>query len=411
MLYRNPRAVRLPYPDELRAIMNMQRAHEGRAWLARWGRLNAGATPLRALPNLAARLGLGAVYVKDEAARSSLGSFKVLGAPLALVRLILRLFPQQDFRPEALLAGEYAAALRELTVITATDGNHGRSLAAAAQSVGCGCVIVLHAQVSAEREAAIAACGARIVRIAGNYDDSVREAARLAAENGWQVVSDTSYAGYEEIPRDVMQGYAILPAEIAEQAPELRFTHVFLQAGVGALPAGVAAYWWEQYGAQRPELVIVEPRQADCLYQSARAGEAAATRGSVDSVMAGLACGEASPLAWCFLRESAQWFLTVEDDDAVQAMRLFARGCRPPLGGHATGGDVPIVAGESGAAGLAGLLALCRTPEEARSVGLDEHAQVLLINTEGATAPSVYHELVGETPEAVLTRQRAHAAP
>ena len=438
MLYRNPRAVRLPYPDELRAIMNMQRAHEGRAWLARWGRLNAGATPLRTLPDLAARLGLGAVYVKDEAARSSLGSFKVLGAPLALVRLILRLFPQQNFRPEALLAGDYAAALQGLTVITATDGNHGRSLAAAAQSVGCGCVIVLHARVSREREAAIAACGARIVRIAGNYDDSVREAARLAAENGWQVVSDTSYSGHEEIARDVMQGYAILPAEIAEQAPALRFSHVFLQAGVGALPAGVAAYWWEQYGAQRPELVIVEPQQADCLLQSARAGEAAATRGSVDSVMAGLACGEASPLAWRFLRESAQWFLTVEDDDAVQAMRLFARGsaaggdvpptfapaasasvthcppkegCRPPLGGHAAGGDVPIVSGESGAAGLAGLLALCRTPEDARSVGLDEHARVLLINTEGATAPSVYQQLTGEAPEAVLSRQqRALAA-
>ena len=434
MLYRNPRAIRSPYPDELRAIMNMQRAHEGRAWLARWGRLNAGATPLRSLPALAARLGLGAVYVKDESARSALGSFKVLGAPLALVRLILRLFPQQDFRPEALLAGQYREALRGFTVITATDGNHGRSLAAAAQSVGCGCVIVLHAQVSAEREAAIAACGARIVRIAGNYDDSVREAARLAAENGWQVVSDTSYAGYEEIPRDVMQGYAILPAEIAEQAPNLRFTHVFLQAGVGALPAGVAAYLWEQYGAQRPELVIVEPRQADCLYQSARAGEAAATRGRVDSVMAGLACGEASPLAWRFLRESAQWFLAVEDEDAVQAMRVFARGSvpptfapatqsasvthcppkggdRPPLGGHATGGDIPIVAGESGAAGLAGLLALCRSPALAREVGLDEHAQVLLINTEGATAPSVYQELVGETPEAVLARQRTHAAP
>ena len=336
MLYRNPRAVRSPYPDELRALMNMQRAQAGRGWLSHWGRLNAGATPLRALPGLAARLGLGAVYVKDESARSALGSFKVLSAPLALVRLILRLFPQQNFRPEALLAGQYCEALRGFTVITATDGNHGRSLAAAAQSVGCGCVIVLHARVSAEREAAIAACGARIVRIAGNYDDSVREAARLAAENGWQVVSDTSYAGYEEIPRDVMQGYAILPAEIAEQAPALRFSHVFLQAGVGALPAGVAAYLWEQYGAQRPDLVIVEPRQADCLYQSARAGEAAATRGSVDSVMAGLACGEASPLAWRFLRESAQWFLAVEDEDAIEAMRVFARGSGPPTFAPAT---------------------------------------------------------------------------
>src|SRR5699024_7596341 len=140
--------------------------------------------------------------------RSSLGSFKALGAPIALVRHLLRLHP--DLEPQRVLDGDYAPRLKSHTVISATDGNHGRSLAAAARDAGCGCVIVLHAKVSLEREEAIAACGARIVRIEGNYDQSVAEAARLAAANGWQVISDTSYEGYEEIPRDVMQGYGII---------------------------------------------------------------------------------------------------------------------------------------------------------------------------------------------------------
>ena len=268
----NPNAVFAPYPAELRQIISIERARESRAWLSRWTPLIAGATPLWSLPGLAGRLGVGELLVKDESVRSPLGSFKALGAPVALLRLVLRRFAARGFAPEGLMMGDYRRELGEFTVISATDGNHGRALAAAAQALGCRCVIVLHAKVSAEREQAIAAQGAEIVRIAGNYDDSVAEAARLAAEHGWQVVSDTSYAGYEEIPRDVMQGYGVLAAEAVEQSAGGRFTHVFLQGGVGGLAAGVASYLWELYGAARPAFIVVEPQQADCLYQSARTG-------------------------------------------------------------------------------------------------------------------------------------------
>lgn len=298
--------------------------------------------------------------------------------------------------PARLMAGDYRRELGGFTVISATDGNHGRALAAAAQALGCRCVIVLHARVSTEREQAIAAYGAEIVRIAGNYDASVAEAARLATENGWQVVSDTSYAGYEDIPRDVMQGYAVLAAEAVEQAAGGRFTHVFLQGGVGGLAAGVASYLWELQGEARPVFVIVEPRQADCLFQSARTGEPVSATGAVDSVMAGLACGETSPLAWRFLRPCADWFMTIEDAEAVAAMRVLAVG-----GEH----DLPIVAGESGVAGLAGLMALCREPALAERAGLDAASRVLVINTEGDTAPSVYDSLVGESGRSVRDRQ------
>ena len=216
MLFLNPRATRADYPAELSAIMNIAQAHQSRQWLSSWRGIHPNATPLYDLPDAAARCQVGRLCLKDESVRSPLGSFKALGAPIALVRQILRLHP--DFEPAAILTGRYAEALRGYTVISATDGNHGRALAAAAQSIGCRCVIVLHAHVSAEREEAIAAFGAEIVRIAGNYDESVHEAARLARANGWEVVSDTSYDGYEEVPRDVMQGYAVIAAELVDEA-------------------------------------------------------------------------------------------------------------------------------------------------------------------------------------------------
>ena len=404
MLILNPRAVRGAYPTGLAAIMNIARAHECRRWLSQWPRIARSATPLRDLPDAAQRLGVARLAVKDESVRSPLASFKVLGAPIALVREIAR--RHADFEPAAILTGRYADRLGRYTVITATDGNHGRALAAAARDAGCPCVIVLHAHVSEERERAIAALGARIVRIAGDYDESVREAARLATAYDWQVISDTSYEGYETIPRDVMQGYGTIAEEVVEatagRGGEVgAFTHVFLQGGVGGLAAGVASWFWEWQGAHRPFFVVVEPVQADCLLQSAIQGRAARATGSVDSVMAGLACGETSPLAWRFLEPCVDAFMTIDDDRAVDAMRMLARGSER---------DVPIVAGESGAAGLAGLAVLCSDPALPAQVGLARSSRVLVVNTEGATAPGVYEALMGERPEAVVQRREAWSA-
>ena len=407
----NPRATRESYPDDLRSVLSVDEARRTREWLSAWDGLAPGATPLRDLPDLAQRLGVAEVVLKDESVRSPLGSFKALGAPAALVRLVMRLHPDRRVDPARLLAGACADWLSGMTVVCATDGNHGRALAAAARSAGCRCVIVLHARVSIEREQAIAAYGARIVRIEGNYDDSVDEARRIAERNGWQVVSDTSYEGYEDVPRDVMQGYAIIAAEVVEQrdarhagaarggwraddAPP--FTHVFLQGGVGAFAAGVASWLWERYGERRPRFVVVEPREADCLYQSAIQGRAAHATGAVDSVMAGLACGETSPLAWRLLERAVDAFVTVEDEAAIRAMRELAAGSTL---------DRPIVAGESGAAGLAGLQAIRSNVRWSQEAGLDERSRVFVVNTEGATAPSVYRELVGESAESVLRRQ------
>jgi diaminopropionate ammonia-lyase len=400
MLIANPRASHTDYPNELKTILSVESAEQSRAWLSNWSLLNASATPLWDLPDAAARLGVARLNIKDESVRSPLGSFKALGAPIALIRLILRLWPEHGLDPEAVIQGRLKDMLANLVVISATDGNHGKALAAAAHTFGCHCVIVLHANVSVEREQSIAAYGARIVRISGNYDESVAEAARLSKANGWHVVSDTSYEGYEAIPRDVMQGYGTIAAEIIEQseidADECAFTHVFLQGGVGGLAAGVASYLWEIHGHKRPRFIVVEPQQADCLYQSALQGRPAKATGSVDSVMAGLACGETSPLAWKILESCVDDFMTISDADAIGAMRRFADG---------TAADIPLLVGESGAAGYAGLELVMQEPELARAIGLNSESRVLVISTEGATAPAVYSRCVGETADSVLSRQ------
>ncbi|MEO3711744.1 diaminopropionate ammonia-lyase [Roseateles flavus] len=400
MFFPNPHAARRAYDAELQSLLSLSEGRAAGQRLAGWPGVSAQPTTAWSLPGLAQALGIAQLTIKDESRRSVLGSFKALGAPNALVKLVQRRFGKAGWSGTELLAGRHAEALSGFTVISATDGNHGRALAAAAQSVGCRCVIVLHAHVSAEREQAIAAYGAEIVRIRGNYDDSVTEAARLAREQGWEVVSDTSYEGYEEVPRDVMQGYGLIAAELLaglDPADACPWTHVILQGGVGGLAAGLVSGFWDRFGAGRPCVIVVEPEQADCLLQSAIAGRPARAAGSVDSVMAGLACGEASPLAWRFLLPAVDAFMTVSDTQAEAAMRLLADGPH---------GDVPLVAGESGVAGLAALQRLAARPSERQAVGLDAGARVLLISTEGATAPGVYAGIVGRTAAHVQAAQR-----
>lgn len=403
MLHHNTHAARRPYDEPLRQLLSLAEGKAARARLQTWSGLSERPTPAWSLPGLARSLGIAALTIKDESSRSALGSFKALGAPNALVKLIGRRFAAQGWTAADLLAGRHAEALASFVVISATDGNHGRALAAAAHSIGCRCVIVLHAHVSTEREQAIAAFGAEIVRIAGHYDDSVTEAARLARVNGWEVVSDTSYEGYEQVPRDVMQGYGVIAAELIGDAAADRcpWTHIILQGGVGGLAAGIIGCMWDHFGERRPRCIVVEPEQADCLLQSAIHGRPSRALGSVDSVMAGLACGETSPLAWRFLQPAVDGFMTVSDGQAEHAMRLLAEG---------SDGDMPIVAGESGVAGLAALQALAASADGRHAAGLGGESRVLLVNTEGATAPSVYEGIVGRAASDVLQAQRAWLA-
>lgn len=348
-------------------------------------------TPLRSLPALAGELGLGAIHAKDEGYRLGLGSFKALGGAYAVIRLVLEAAERELGRPvdiSELHGPEVAKISSAMTFGCATDGNHGRSVAQGAQLVGARSVIFVHGGVSDARVAAIARYGAEMVRVAGTYDDSVAEAARVCAQNGWTVVSDTSWPGYERIPGLVMQGYTAIMREALEKLP-LPPTHVFVQSGVGGIAAAAAGYLACRYGEARPTFVVVDPARAACIFETARAGHPVKLAHGEPTVMAMLECYEPSLIAWRILSRVADAFMTVEDDGAVEVMNRLAR----PLG-H----DPVIVAGESGGAGMAGLLRAARDPEMRAALGLDANSRVLLVITEGATDPDRYRELVGITP-------------
>ena len=354
-----------PYPEPLRSIISRESMARAREVIGSWS--GYAPSPLVALPRLAQQLGIGTCYLKDESRRWDLKSFKALGGAYAVAEIA-------------------AEARGPLTVCCATDGNHGRSVAWGAQRAGARAVIFLHERVNPSREEAIRQYGAETVRVAGNYDDSVRAAAAAAAENGWVVVSDTSYPGYDDIPRRVMQGYTLLVDEVlAALPPGERLTHVMLQGGVGGLAAAVAGYLWHVLGSERPEIVIVEPERAACLLESARAGRPQVVQGSLETIMAGLSCGEVSTLAWEILSIGAGHFLAIPDDAIPPVMRALAAG---------EWGE-PVVSGESGAAGLAGLLVVANDAGIRSAVGLDTASRVLAINTEGDTDPGLWRELVG----------------
>jgi diaminopropionate ammonia-lyase len=352
-------------------------------------------TPLYRLPGLAASLGVAEIAVKDEGQRLGLKSFKALGGAYAVMRLALELAEaalDRRIDPRDLMSNEVRAVAAGLTVACATDGNHGRSVAAGARLVGAPCVIFMHGGVSEERAAAIAAFGARIVRVAGTYDDSVREATRQAGQNGWTVVSDTSWVGYEGIPLTVMQGYAVMAGEAFDQSREPP-SHVFVQAGVGGVAAAVAAHARDIYREASPRIVVVEPERAACLHASAKAGRLASAPHGAATVMGMLECHEPSPIAWEILAALAAGFVTLPEEAAIDAMRRLARP-------HT--GDPPIVAGESGCAGLAGLIACLAEPAARAALGFGPASRILLFNTEGATDPAIYRSIVGASPEEIL---------
>jgi diaminopropionate ammonia-lyase len=351
-------------------------------------------TPLRRLSGLARSAQVEEIFYKDEAERFGLGSFKALGGAYAVFRLL----QQEIFRvqkltttSEDLTSGRHAAVTANITVTCATDGNHGRSVAWGARTFGCRCVIYVHETVSEGRCAAIATYGAQVRRVKGTYDDAVRQAALDAASEGWHVVSDTSYPGYIDVPRDVMQGYSLMVEEALAQTPRLP-SHVFVQAGVGGLAAGVCAYLWERYGPDRPCFVLVEPSKADCLYRSAIAGRPMPADGALDTIMAGLACGEVSILAWPILHPGTDFFMTIEDAAAAECMRVLADGQD----------DDAVVSGESGVAGLAGFLLASQDARARQSLGLCHDSSVLAFGTEGATDPEVYRRIVGRSAEQVI---------
>lgn len=373
-------------------ILNAAEARRARRFHA--GFAQYAPTPLVPLPYLASTLGLGNIRAKDESKRFGLNAFKVLGASYAMGRYLAERLGKSidDLTPADLCSPAVSERLGPITFVSATDGNHGRAVAWTAQQLGKKAVIYMPKGSDPARLENIRSHGAEAGITDLNYDDAVRLAWKMACENGWIMVQDTAWDGYEDIPTWIIQGYAALAVEALAQwrAEELEPpTHLFLQAGVGSFASGVLGYMASELGDALPTTIIVEPHAADCIYRSALAGDGQPhnVTGDLSTLMAGLACGEPCTVGWPILRDYASAYVSCPDYVAANGMRLYAA---------ARGGDAPIVSGESGAAPLGALDHIMCNPALAplrESLGLGPDSRVMLISTEGDTSPRVWRDV------------------
>ncbi|MFT5170772.1 MAG: diaminopropionate ammonia-lyase, partial [Candidatus Marinamargulisbacteria bacterium] len=338
-------------------------------------------TPLESLPNLAKQLNIGKLWVKDDSKRFGLNAFKALGASFAIHRTLLN-----------------SSTKNPTTFCTATDGNHGRAVAWSAAQFGHKSVIYVPDSTVEARIQNIKNEGAEVIIFEGNYDESVKKAYETATENNWVFIQDTAWKDYVDIPCDIMAGYLTQFIEMESQIntpdiPQIDF--VFLQAGVGSWAAAAIWYYVNRYQENSPTFICVEPTTTDCFFESILNGKISATKGSQKTIMAGLNCGTPSSLAWPFLKFGVTAFLRIEDEWANKAMKIFY---------HPQKNDPEIISGESGAAGLAGLLALQLDPRflsAKTTLGLTNTSRVLVINTEGDTDPEAFQETV-KTPASLF---------
>ena len=354
------------------------------------------ATPLVRLNHLAEKLGVKRIYVKDESKRLCLNAFKVLGGLYAVTKIICKQLDlnMDEICFEDLKAPKVHNKIKDMVFITATDGNHGRGVAWAANQYGCKSYIYMTKGTAQSRVDAIKGFGAEEVIVTEfNYDDTVRLAAQRAKDNNWNLVQDTAWEGYEEIPNWIAQGYTTLGGEALDQLKldgVLKPTHLFLQAGVGSFAGGILGYYANVFHGKPPITTIVEPSNVACIYKSALAGDGNphAVTGEMETIMAGLNCGEPCTTTWSIHRDFAAFYAACPDFVSAKGMRTLAT----PIGD-----DMKVISGESGAVGL-GLLVLLMEREElleARdSLGLDEDSVILLISTEGDTDPVGYDEVI-----------------
>lgn len=349
-------------------------------------------TPLVSMDGTARALGVKELYVKDESHRFGIKAFKALGASYAIYRFLKSQWEEQyttPFSPQSFKDPEALSTLGEVTFCAATDGNHGRAVAWTAKKLKQRAVIYMPDNTAQGRIDNIEGEGAEVVLVPGTFDHCVELCAADAAKYGWQAISDTAYPGYMEIPKYIMLGYMeiFLEMEDSLHAADIPgIDMVFLPAGVGGLAAAGTAYYSFRYGDKRPKLVCVEPSDCDCFLESVMYGKGKPlpTRGRQQSIMAGLNCGIPSPVAWPVIRDGMHLFTAVTDDYAEEAMRIF----------YAEN----VISGESGASGLAGLLALLKDPrliEAKEKTAVDNNTRVLLINTEGDTDPENYKRIIG----------------
>ena len=365
-------------------------------------------TPLMSLEELSKHLGLGMLFIKDESQRFDLNAFKVLGASFAIAKFLGKELGLSDSEITFSNIIAHQEQYAQTRFVTATDGNHGRAVAWAAKLFGCRAVVYMPKGSSAARLAAIKAYDAEAFITSFNYDDTVLHAKAQAEEHNWVLMQDTAWKGYQDIPLQIMQGYSTLVTEAVEQMMGHWPSHVFVQAGVGSLAAALLACLKsfsqkstsaqspsvQSLGAQSsdnrvmPTFVVVEPNGAACLYESSKRKQRFRVRGDLPTIMAGLACGEPSDIAWDILNKNSHAFIRCADDIAKKGMKILGNPLHP---------DEKIISGESGAVCLGVLYEIMHNKEYSmikQDLQLTAESKVLLFSTEGDTDEDLYREIV-----------------
>ena len=340
-------------------------------------------TPLVSLEKFSEKIGVGKILVKDESYRFGLNSFKSLGGIYAIYKTLEEM-AGKNISISEIFSPQFKETIGELTFSAATDGNHGLGVAWASMNLGQKAVIYLPKGTVPQRIEAIKKTGAKAVVIDGNYDDAVEKMARDGENEGWQVISDTAWEGYQDIPTWIMQGYTVLFDEAMEEIKENGGdmpTHIILQAGVGSFSASGVGYFNSIYGKKRPISIIVEPDNAACFYESMQIndGKPHRAKGDLSTIMAGLSCGVPNPIAWDIHLDYSDVFVSCRDELSALSMRSL---------GNPLKGDKKVISGESGAIGLGVLMHIKNDLE----IGKD--SEVLLISTEGDTDPKGYLDVV-----------------
>ncbi|MCI9474569.1 MAG: diaminopropionate ammonia-lyase [Flavonifractor sp.] len=389
---------RMPKSDDRQlSVMSLDCVDKARSFHSSFPQYSV--TPLARLDGMAGYLGLAGLYVKDESYRFGLNAFKVLGGSFAMARYIAGEMGKDvsELTYDYLTSPAFRAAFGQATFFTATDGNHGRGVAWAANKLGQKAVVHMPKGSAKPRFDNIAKEGAQVTIEEVNYDDCVRMAAAEAAQTEHGViVQDTAWEGYEEIPAWIMQGYGTMASESAQQLRQMsvnRPTHVFVQAGVGSLAGAVVGYYANLFPNDPPKFVVMEAQAADCLYQGALAGDGSSriVTGDLATIMAGLACGEPNTISWDILRNHVTAFVSCPDWVSARGMRMLGRPVK---------GDPAVISGESGAVGMGLISALMegdRYKDLREAIGLDRFSQVLMFSTEGDTDPENYRSIVWGT--------------
>jgi len=350
--------------DQIFSVLSKNEIDSAYKVISNWE--NYSSTPLENLNKLSFELGLKKIFYKDESKRFSLKSFKALGGAYAVEKI--------------------SQNKKNITVSTATAGNHGRSVAWGAKRLGLNCKIFISEFVSESRAEAMRGFGAEVFRVKGNYDNSLKECIKQSNINGWEIIQDVAWEGYELIPKLTMAGYAVMMKEISDQINKNEISHIFLQAGVGGMAAAMIA-GCARYLENVPKIIIVEPESADCVFKAVENNKIVTLDIKKESLMGGMSCGEVSTVPWRIINNNCNFCISIPDDKISDTIKLLA---------NSSLSEKKLIGGECATPGIISLIASCNNIKLREKLNLDKNSQVLLLGCEGNVDEELYQKLLNK---------------